>query len=228
MFDLAELRELAAESVLEEQRRGTLVLDIRHWKQFASFHLPGSLQIGLSGSFASWSAIMIEPKRRLLLVVEGANDAREAQIRLARVGIEGVIGYLLADGMRWRDAKLPLEEIAILGNELLHEWRQQNAPFKIVDVRSRAEWLKDHLAGSSCEPLQELDRVSASRLAQDSKPAIIYCREGYRAMIAASLLLRHELRDVRVLPGGIEMQLTAELTLSPDIRVEQFDGVTQG
>jgi rhodanese-related sulfurtransferase len=228
MFDLAELRELAAESVLEEQRRGTLVLDIRHWKQFASFHLPGSLQIGLSGSFASWSAIMIEPKRRLLLVVEGANDAREAQIRLARVGIEGVIGYLLADGMRWRDAKLPLEEIAILGNELLHEWRQQNAPFKIVDVRSRAEWLKDHLAGSSCEPLQELDRLSASRLAQDSKPAIIYCREGYRAMIAASLLLRHGLREVMVLPGGIEMQLTDELTLSPGIRIEQFDRVTQG
>jgi rhodanese-related sulfurtransferase len=228
MFDLAELRELAAESVLEEQRRGTLVLDIRHWKQFASFHLPGSLQIGLSGSFASWSAIMIEPKRRLLLVVEGVNDAREAQIRLARVGTEGVIGYLLADGMRWRDAKLPLEEIAILGNELLHEWRQQNAPFKIVDVRSRAEWLKDHLAGSSCEPLQELDRLSASRLAQDSKPAIIYCREGYRAMIAASLLLRHGLREVRVLPGGIEMQLTDELTLSPGIRIEQFDRVTQG
>jgi rhodanese-related sulfurtransferase len=228
MFDLAELGELAAENVIEEQRRGTLVLDTRHWRQFASFHLPGSLQIGLSGPFASWSAIMIEPKRRLLLVVEDANDAREAQIRLARVGIEGVIGYLLADEVRWREAKLPIEEITILGNELLHEWRQQNAPFKIVDVRSRGEWLKDHLAGSSCEPLQELDRVSASRLAQDSKPAIIYCREGYRAMIAASLLLRHELRDVRVLPGGIEMQLTAELTLSPDIRVEQFDGVTQG
>jgi rhodanese-related sulfurtransferase len=227
MFDLAELCELAAESVSEEQRRGTLVLDIRHWKQFASFHLPGSLQIGLSGPFASWSAIMIEPERRLLLVVEGANDAREAQIRLARVGIEGVIGYLLADEVRWRESKLPLEEIAILGSEDLHEWRQQNAPFKIVDVRSRAEWLKDHLEGSLCEPLQELDRLSASRLVQDSKPAIICCREGYRAMIAASFLLRHGLREIRVLPG-IEMQFTAELTLSPAIQVEQFDSVTRG
>jgi rhodanese-related sulfurtransferase len=228
MFDLAELCELAVESVIEEQRRSTLILDIRHWRQFASFHLPGSLQIGLSGPFASWSAIMIEPKRRLLLVVEGANDAREAQIRLARVGIEGVIGYLLADEMKWRESKLPLEEIAILGSEDLHEWRQQNEPFRIVDVRSRAEWLKDHLAGSSCEPLQELDRVSASRLGQDSKAAIICCQEGYRAMIAASFLLRHGLREIRVLPGGIEMQLTAELTLSPGIRVEQFDRVTQG
>jgi rhodanese-related sulfurtransferase len=227
MFDLAELCELAAESVIEEQRRGTLILDIRHWRQFASFHLPGSLQIGLSGPFASWSAIMIEPEQRLLLVVEGANDAREAQIRLARVGIEGVIGYLLADEVRWRESKLPLEEIAILGSEDLHEWRQQNAPFKIVDVRSRAEWLKDHLAGSSCEPLQELDSVSASRLGQDSKAAIICCREGYRAMIAASFLLRHGLREIRVLPDG-EMQLTAELTLSPGMRVEQFDRVTQG
>ncbi len=228
MFDRAELCELAAESATKEQRRGTLVLDIRHWRQFASFHLPGSLQIGLSGPFASWSAIMIEPERRLLLVVEGANDAKEAQIRLARVGIEGVIGYLLADEVKWRESKLPLEEVAILGSEDLHEWQQQNAPFKIVDVRSRAEWLKDHLAGSSCEPLQGLDRISASGLVQDSKPAIIYCREGYRAMIAASLLLRHGLREVRVLPGGIEMQLTAELTVSPVIQVEQFDSVTQG
>jgi rhodanese-related sulfurtransferase len=228
MFDLAELDELAAENVIEEQRRGTLILDIRHWKQYASFHLPGSLQIGLSGPFASWSAIMIEPERRLLLVVEGANDAREAQIRLARVGIEGVIGYLLADEVRWRESKIPFEEIAILGSEDLHEWRRQNAPFKIVDVRSQAEWLKDHLAGSSCQPLQELDSVSASRLGQDSKPTIIYCREGYRAMIAASLLLRHGLREVRVMPAGIEMQLTPELTLSPEIQAEQFDSVTQG
>jgi rhodanese-related sulfurtransferase len=144
------------------------------------------------------------------------------------VGIEGVIGYLLADEVKWRESKLPLEEVAILGSEDLHEWRQQNAPFKIVDVRSRAEWLKDHLAGSSCEPLQELSEVSASRLGQDSKAAIICCREGYRAMIAASLLLRHGLREVRVLPGGIEMQLTTKLTLSPQIQVEQFDTVTQG
>jgi rhodanese-related sulfurtransferase len=217
MFDLAELCELAVESVIEERRRGTLILDIRHWRQFASFHLPGSLQIGLSGPFASWSAIMIEPKRRLLLVVEGANDAREAQIRLGRVGIEGVIGYVLADEVKWRESKLPLEEITILGSEDLHEWRRQNEPFKILDVRSRAEWLKDHLAGSSCEPLQELDRVSASRLGQDSKAAIICCPEGYRAMIAASFLLQHGLREISVLPGGIEMQLTAELTLSPGI-----------
>src|ERR1700722_7397274 len=179
MFDLAELCELAAESATKKQRQGTLVLDIRHWRQFASFHLPGSLQIGLSGPFASWSAIMIESERRLLLVVEGANDAREAQIRLARVGIEGVIGYLLADEVKWRESQLPHEEIAILGSEDLHEFRQQNAPFKIVDVRSRAEWLKDHLADASCEPLQELDGVSALRRLQDSKPTIIYCQEGY-------------------------------------------------
>jgi rhodanese-related sulfurtransferase len=226
MFDLVELCELAVEGVIEEQRRGTLVLDIRHWRHFASFHLPGSLQIGLSGPFASWSAIMIEPEQRLLLVVEGANDAKEAQIRLARVGIEGVIGYLLADEVKWRESKLPLGEIAILSTEDLHEWRQQDASFKIVDVRSRAEWLKDHLAGSSCAPLQELERLSASRLVQDSKPTIIFCREGYRAMIAASLLLLHGLCEIRVLPGGIEMPFTDEFAIS-GVRVEQFHNVTQ-
>jgi rhodanese-related sulfurtransferase len=226
MFDLVELCELAVESVIEEQRRGTLVLDIRHWRHFASFHLPGSLQIGLSGPFASWSAIMIEHEQRLLLVVEGANDAKEAQIRLARVGIEGVIGYLLADEVKWRESKLPLEEIAILSAEDLHEWRQQDASFKIVDVRSRAEWLKDHLPGSSCAPLQELERLSASRLVQDSKPTIIFCREGYRAMIAASLLLLHGLCEIRVLPGGIEMPFTDEFAIS-GVRVEQFHNVTQ-
>lgn len=220
MFDLAELCELTAESAMEEQCRGTLVLDIRHWKQFASFHLPGSLQIGLSGHFASWSAIMIEPKRRLLLVVASANDAKEAQIRLARVGIEGVIGYLLANEQTWRELNLPLEEVVILGSDDLHAYRQQGGTFKIVDVRSRSEWLRGHLAGASCEPLQELDWESASRLLQDPKPTIIFCQEGYRAMIAASLLLRHGHREVRVLPGGIERQLVKQ--------AEPFDSVPQG
>jgi glyoxylase-like metal-dependent hydrolase (beta-lactamase superfamily II)/rhodanese-related sulfurtransferase len=73
---------------------GTVVLDTRPAMQFACAHIRGSVHIGLSGQFASWAARLIGLAAGIVLVAEDEKAIEESRTRLARVGIENVLGYL--------------------------------------------------------------------------------------------------------------------------------------
>jgi rhodanese-related sulfurtransferase len=156
----------------------------------------------LAGHFASWATILIHPAEELLFVAEDAKSAQEAHTRLTRVGLEHVIGYSLANEKQWRRegielASIPTHKCATIGPIL-----RANPPAQLVDVRSRAEWLKGHLPGAIFIPLLELD--SKARSIDPSKTSLVYCHQGYRATTAASLLLRDSAVDVGILIDGVE------------------------
>ena len=113
MSESSQLQQLTAAQLGQEQRRGILILDTRPTEEFASFHIPGSMQIGLKGSFASWAAILIGPSQRILLVAENSNCAQEAHSRLARVGLENVVGYIVANKQQWQQHGLELTSMPI-------------------------------------------------------------------------------------------------------------------
>jgi rhodanese-related sulfurtransferase len=197
-----QLKQLTATQLEQEQRGDALIVDTRAAEQFASCHVAGSLQIGLVGPFASWAAILIKPTQRILLVAEDANRAFEAQNRLARVGLRDVIGYALADEDEWRRQGVALNSLPIWRCEDVCLASQQGRPFQLIDVRSCAEWLQGHLPGAISMPLLELDPEAAP--IDFSTPSLVYCQEGYRAMTAASLLLRHNSVDIIVLIAALE------------------------
>ncbi len=211
-----QLKQLTAAQLEQEQRGDALIVDTRAAEQFASCHIVGSLQIGLVGPFASWAAILIKPTQRILLIAEDANRAFEAQNRLARVGLRDVTGYALADEDEWRRQGVALTSVPIWRSEDMVVVLQQGVPFQFVDVRSCAEWLQGHLPGAISAPLLELDPEAAP--IDFSRPILVYCQEGYRAMTAASLLLRRKSGDIIVLiaalegctPSGPETQERAE------------------
>jgi 3-mercaptopyruvate sulfurtransferase SseA len=66
--------------------------------QFAVAHVPGSLHIALTGQFASWAARILGLDTPLIISAEDPEHVRESQLRLARVGVENLAGYL-ADGV---------------------------------------------------------------------------------------------------------------------------------
>lgn len=160
------------------------------------------MQIGLMGSFASWAAILIGPWKTILLVVENANCAQEAQSRLARVGLENVVGYTLADKQQWQQHGLEPLSLPIYQCEDVRRALRANPTQQLIDVRSWAEWLRGHLPGAISMPLLELTGQAAS--IDPSKPILVYCQEEYRATIAASILLRNHGGDIGILTGGIK------------------------
>ena len=202
MLDSSPPMQLSAAQVTVEQRNGALVLDTRPAEQFVSLHIRGSIQIGLLGYFASWAAILIDPTQRIVLIAEDLQRAQEAYTRLIRVGVRQVVGYSLPNEAEWRREGLELTEISVLRCEQIVPTLESGTPLQLIDVRSRAEWLRGHLPGAISLPLQDLN--PNTNPVDLSKPSLIYCHEGFRATIAASILLHEGAAAVAILTDGFE------------------------
>ena len=83
-------------------------MDTRPAMQFAVAHVPGSIHIALTGQYASWAARILGLDTPLIIVGEDPEHVRESQLRLARVAVENVIGYL-ADGSGRLDCRMACE-----------------------------------------------------------------------------------------------------------------------
>ena len=201
------LRLMSATQLLEEQERGALIVDTRAAESFARLHARGAVQIGLVGPFASWAAMLLQPRQKVLLVADDSRHAQEAQIRLERVGLLRVIGYALADPGEWRMAGIELASFPTRRSEDIFGSLRSDPSLQLVDVRSRAEWLKGHLPGAVSLPLLHLRPGHSAldrRIAVPSRRTFVYCREGFRATTAASLLLRQGACAIGVVIDGFD------------------------
>src|SRR5262249_58465682 len=124
---------------------------------FAVAHVPGSVHIALTGQYASWAARILGLDTRLIIVGEDPEHVRESQMRLARVGVENVVGYL-ADGVAgWIKGGFPLEYIPQITVQDFVELREQEPQrIAIVDVREPGEVASGVVENSLNIPLGKL------------------------------------------------------------------------
>jgi hydroxyacylglutathione hydrolase len=97
-----EVRHLISSTQTDSLRY--LVLDVRSAAEFGAGHVPGSVNIGLAGQFAIWAGILIPMGTPIILLAESTEKISEAVMRLARVGIESVKGYVDGGIGAWREA----------------------------------------------------------------------------------------------------------------------------
>ena len=183
---------------IEEINRGATLLDVRDGEAFCREHVAGAVNIGLDGQFASWCATLLPPRPPIVVVAASAASAREAVMRLARVGIESVSGYLVGTGDLPTAAtpQLSVDELAASG-------------VPVLDVRREAEYAAGHVPGARNLPLAELpqriDEVPREKVA-------VICAGGYRSIAAASLLARDGF-DVVNVAGGTQAWIGAGLPI---------------
>jgi len=194
-LSLARLLELA---------RGTpgqpaaVVLDTREPDEYAAGHLAGSVNIGLSGKFASWAGSVLSPDRPIALICAPGRE-RESALRLGRIGYDRVAG-VLEGGFAALAARPDLLRRTERFDAAAFA-REREQPGRVVlDVRERGEHAAGHVAGSLHVPLGEL-AARAGELPRDRK-LLVHCAGGYRSMIAASLLEGLGRADVADLSGG--------------------------
>src|SRR5712671_5467778 len=94
LSELPPLAALTAPEVLRLQKEGAIVADTRPAMQFAVAHVPGSVHLALTGQYASWAARILGLDAPLIIAGEDPEHVRESQMRLARVGVENISGYL--------------------------------------------------------------------------------------------------------------------------------------
>ena len=198
---LNELPELAPISAAALQRRideGAIALDVRPTDQFAAEHVPGSVNIALSGQFASWAGAVLGLASRPIIIADTPEQIAEARIRLARVGIEDLAGYLEGGLDGWRCAGFATAELPQV-TVLELRARLDERHLHVLDVRRQGEWDAAHIEGADWYPL---DRFKTALPELDrNAPTAIHCKGGYRSMIAASLLQRAGYDVINVIGG---------------------------
>ena len=203
LSELPQLKAFTALEVLRMQKEGAIVVDTRSAMQFAVAHVPGSIHLALTGQYASWAARILGLDTRLIIVGEDSENVRESQVRLARVGIENVAGYL-ADGITgWIQNGFELEYIPQISVQEFVELRQQEGDrIAVLDVREPGELSGGVIANSARIPLGQL--TSRTGELDRDKLLVVHCKGGYRSSIATSLLRRAGFRDIANLSGGFD------------------------
>jgi rhodanese-related sulfurtransferase len=144
LLSTIEAKALTAAEVNERLLHGAVALDVRESSAFANGHLPRALNIGLKGNYAPWSGNLIRPSDALILVAEGKDQVDEAVMRLARVGLENVVGYLDGGIAAWDAAGLELETVPQISVGELHaRLNGDGRRLQIVDVRAPGEFAPD-------------------------------------------------------------------------------------
>ncbi|HEY6146473.1 MAG TPA: MBL fold metallo-hydrolase [Thermoanaerobaculia bacterium] len=199
--DLPPLAELDPGEVERLLEADAAVLDVRDAAEFGRGHVPGSFEIGLSGQFASWAGAILPASAPIVLVAADAASAAQARMRLARVGIEDVAGFLAGGVDAWRESGRALsttEQIDV--TELRRRIGARSS--WLLDVRRPAERENARIPDAVAVPLNELpDRTDELDRAA---PVAAICAGGYRSAIAASVLERAGFSRVANVVGGMD------------------------
>jgi glyoxylase-like metal-dependent hydrolase (beta-lactamase superfamily II)/rhodanese-related sulfurtransferase len=203
--DLSELsppQALSPQQVSESRDQGNVLLDVRAAAEFGAGHVPGSVNIGLGGQFAIWAGSLIPLNSTLVLIAETQAQVDESVVRLARVGIENVKGYLEGGVENWRAAGFPVDSIPQLSVVELKEKLATTADLQVVDVRRPTEYGSGHVPRALNAPLATLDRAAGQLPFERDKPTAVICAGGYRSSAAASLLEQLGFTNLLNVSGG--------------------------
>jgi rhodanese-related sulfurtransferase len=189
----AALAELTPPSPLEPREvarlrsRGHALLDVRPASEFGEMHVPGSINIGLGGQFASWAGSLIPLGTPIVLIAETLEMIEEASMRLARVGHENVKGYLRGGVAAWSDAGMETESIPQISVEELRQMLDEQLELQVLDVRRPAEYALGHAPRAYSVPLGPRLPDEVTHL-DTARPVAVICAGGYRSSAATSLL----------------------------------------
>ncbi len=161
---------------------GEWVVDLRNRTAFAAGHVPGTLNFGLDGGFATYLGWLIEWGTPLTLLGETPEVVAEAQRELVRIGIDRPAAQATGRPEEWTDRALASFPTATFGD--LAQVRHHREVV-VLDVRREEEYAAARIVGAVNVPIHELTRRVAEVPAGE---VWVHCAGGYRASVAASVL----------------------------------------
>lgn len=213
LSELPKLETLTPENVREltsqTEHFVSVVLDVRSAPEFGAGHVPGSLNIGLSGQFAIWAGSLIPLTAPIILVAQSNAQVEEAQTRLARVGIENVKGYLNGGVEGWRQAGFELARVSQISVDELSKLIIEQTPLQILDVRRPPEYASGHVPRAIHAPLSTLAATFSNLSVDPAKPTAVICAGGFRSSAATSILQQHGFTNLLNVTGGTTAWINA-------------------
>lgn len=197
---LADPPPLTVRQFEQWQKEGALIVDCRSPEAFAS-HIPGAVNVALSASFTTWAGSVLPPDVPLVLVLERPDDLWNVCWQLLRIGYDLPKGWLAGGMKAWRTSARDINFLPLWSVHTLREQLQRDDDLFVLDVRQTGEWNSGHIKGATFITGAELPK-RLDEVPRDRSIAVV-CGSGYRASVAASLLLHHGWRNVVNILGGM-------------------------
>ena len=166
---------------------GEWVVDLRARTAYAADHVIGTVNIEVTDSLVTYLAWLVPWGTPVTLVGDTPEEVAEAQRQLARVGIDRPAAAATGGIGRWGEG-LGRGRFRISDYAGLAALRAADDGPYVLDVRRDDERRSRAIAGSQHIPLHELTRRALEVPAD--RDVWVHCAGGYRASIAASLLVR--------------------------------------
>ncbi len=195
---LQQLDAPAFEAAAEET--DALVIDTRDAEIFAKGFIPGSINIGIDGSFAPWIGALVPDVMQPILLVCDEGKEEEVVIRMARVGYDNPLGVLKGGFKTWEAAGKPVDTIESISVDTFANQVKTNPNIHILDVRKASEFGSQHIVGAENGPLDYVN--DSMTLIDPKKTYYVHCAGGYRSMIFISILKARGYDNLINVAGG--------------------------
>ncbi|MED6305911.1 MAG: rhodanese-like domain-containing protein [Candidatus Thermoplasmatota archaeon] len=195
------MQSMAVNELEEALESGISILDCRPTNDFASSHVPNSINASINGSYEYMATCLFDKKSPLIVIAESGRES-EAILRL---DMDGFINLSFFDFEKWKSFDKPTSSIARYPAKDASDYIG-----RMKDVSNTEDWKVIHVKGVSSTPL--LDIVENPDLISEGD--VLYCAHGHKSMAASSFMA---IRGVNVsdITGG----LSAMLVDAPDLEI---------
>ncbi len=178
-----------------------ILLDTRNEIIFSQGFVPSSIGIGLEGRFAEWAGSLLPFDKPLVLITEIGKE-KETIVRLARVGFDKIKGYLDGGFESWKNSGSDIDMIIDVEADELAMDLPFDEHLVVIDVRRETEFADGHIQDAINIPLSEMNDPASMANIEEHQNIYLHCGGGYRSVIAASLLKRQGIHNLRNVSGG--------------------------
>jgi rhodanese-related sulfurtransferase len=188
---------------VRQQTDELVLVDTRSADAFINGFIPGSIFIGFSNQLESIVQAIVPKQRNIVLIAEAGTE-EEHFTRLSTLFAGQLLGYLSGGMDAWKAHNWERDLIIeVEADELM-----MDLPFDehllVLDVREEAAYDADHLEEAESLPLDKLTDPGNMGMIEDLHNVYLLSQTGYRAIVAASLLKREGIHNVRTVSGGWE------------------------
>src|SRR5439155_15587066 len=124
----------------------------------------------------------------IAIVADSEPQVDEAQVRLARVGLENVKGYLAGGMNAWQEAGLELAIVPQISVTELRGLIETRPDLQLVDVRRPAEYQSGHAPRAISAQLATLREKLSGLNLRPMEPVAVICAGGFGSSAATGLM----------------------------------------
>lgn len=183
-----------------EVKQGAQILDVRSPEAIGGALIPKSIGIPLDmiPAFAGW---FLKHDQKIILVVNGYEEAKTAYQHLLRIGYDRITGFLDEGLHAWEISGRTYQTIPAVSTFEVVNWINDKKDFMLLDVRKAKEFEAGRLPDATHVYLGDLpDNLD---MIPRNKPVVTFCGSGLRAVIAATLLKQAQVVNVHCCLGSM-------------------------